>query len=260
MRAFLSILGGLVRPAKGLDGAGASVKWLWIPLAVMLLASVGVKVLIATPMQLEAQMAQGQAMFEKEVASWPEEQRVQYEKDMAAAEAAGDLTEEDAMAAAGGITQIAGFVFGILGAAVAIGYIATYFFVAAKTWANPVKYTTMLTVASLAMLPQAIRNFVQAAYMGSTGVWLEHAGLGALVAPADIAQPPGLAYAVLSQIDVFVIWTLFILVGALVSNTVGIEKKRAFPAIAVFIGITMVLQAVPTLIQSLFMGLGGPVG
>lgn len=254
MRAILSMFLGLIRPGKGIDGAGDAVKWLWVPLAVLLIASVAVKVSVSTPMSMEAQLAAADAAFEKQMESWPEEERKQYEKDMAAAEASGDFTPQDATDMAGGIAATSALVFGVIGAALSIVYIATFFFIAAKTWANPVKYTTMLTVGALAMMPHAVRNVIQTVYMSSTGVWLQHSGLGALVAPSDILEAPGAAYALLSQIDVFVLWGLALLIGALLSKTVGIEKKRAWPAFAVFVIITGVLQAVPTLVGGLLQG------
>lgn len=254
MRSFAHILLGLFRPSRGLDGAGGAVKWLWIPLAVILVASVLVKTGIAAPMKSEAQRAQADAMFQEQIETMPEADQKQIEKDMAAAEASGDMTQGEVVDTAVDIAAIADLVFGALGAMVAIIYIATFFFVAAKTWANPVKYTTMLTVAGLSLLPHAIRNVIQAVYMSSAGVWLQHSGLGALVAPADVTQAPGVAYAILAQIDIFVLWGLALLLGALLSKTVGIDKKRALPAMAVFIVITGVLQALPTLVQGLLMG------
>jgi hypothetical protein len=231
------------------------VRWLWIPLAALLLGSVVLEVAVATPMSIEATSAQAEEMLQKEMESWPEADRVQYEKDMAAAEASGDFTQADAMNAASGIASTAALVFGVLGAVVAIVYIATYFFVAAKTWANPVGYTTMLTVASLSLLPHAFRNIIQAIYMASSGVWLQHSGLGALVAPAEITDPPGAAYAILAQIDIWVIWGIAILVGALMSKTVGIERKRALTATLVFIVVTGLLQAVPTIVSGVLAGM-----
>lgn len=259
MRAIPSILLGLVRPAKGIDGAGSAVKWLWIPLTVLLLGSVVVKVAIATPMSVEAMQVQVEAQMEKEMASWPEEERARYEKDMAEAEASGDLTEGQVVEVATSITTVAAFVFGALGAAMAVLYISLFFFVAAKTWANPVKFTTMLTVASFSLLPHAMRNIIQAVYMAGSGVWLQHQGLGALVAPSDPLQAPGAAYALLSQVDIWILWGLALLFGALLSKTVGIEKKRAVSAMIVFVVITGLLQAIPTIVVSLFSGGGGAV-
>lgn len=259
MRAIGSMLLGLVRPGKGLEKAGDALKWLWVPLAVLLLASVLIKTSVASPVKAEAQRAQADAFMEKQMESMPEAERVEYDKAMAEAEASGDISQDQALDAAMGIGAVADIVFGVLGAAVAILYIATFFFVAAKTWANPVKYTTMLTIASLVLVPHAIRNIIQAVYMAGSGVWLQHSGLGALVAPAEPTQAPGAAYAVLSQVDVFVLWGLALLLGALLSKTVGLEKKRAASALVVFVMVTAILQALPTIVTGLFMGGGGSI-
>lgn len=257
MRAIGSMLLGLIRPAKGLEKAGDALRWLWVPLAALLLATVLAKTVIASPMKVEAQRAQADALIQKQLESMPEADRVEYDKAMAEAEASGDLGQDEALDAAMQVGAVADIVFGVLGAVVAITYVATFFFVAAKTWANPVKYTTMLTVASLALVPHALRNVIQAVYMAGSGVWLQHGGLGALAAPSDPAAPPGAAYALLSQVDLFVLWGLALLLGALLSKTIGIDKKRAVPAVAVFVAVTAVLQAVPTIVTGMFMGGGG---
>ena len=225
-----------------------------MPLAVLLLGSVLLKTSVAAPLKLEVTRAQTETMMAEQMESMPEADRREYEKAMAEAEASGDMTEEQLVDTALSITSVADVVFSALGAILAIIYIATFFFVAAKTWASPVKYTTMLTIASLSLLPHAIRNVIQTIYMGGSGILLQYPGLGALVAPADPMQPPGAAYALLSQIDLFVLWGLAILFGALVSKTAGIDKKRAISAMAVFVVITGLLQAVPTIIGGLFAG------
>ena len=254
MRSFAHILTGLFRPGKALERAGDAVKWRWIPLALILIGSVLFKTAVSTPMKIEAQSAEAEAMIQEQIESMPEADQRQYEKDMAAAEANGEFTQDQALDTAMQVTSIADIVFGALGALVAILYTATFFFVAAKTWANPVKFTAMLTIAALSLLPNAIRNVIQGISMASTGVWLRYSGLGALVAPSDPAQAPGAAYAVLSQIDSFVIWGLLILAGALLSKTIGIDKKRAFPAMLVFIVVTGLLKAVPVIVSSLLAG------
>ncbi len=154
MRSFAHILTGLFRPGKALERAGDAVKWLWIPLAILLLASVLFKTAVSTPMKLEAQTAEAQAMFDEQIESMPEAERADYEKMNAEAEASGEMTEDEALNTAMQVTSIADIVFSALGALMAIGYTATFFFVAAKTWASPVKFPTMLTVAALSLLPQ----------------------------------------------------------------------------------------------------------
>jgi hypothetical protein len=90
--------------------------------------------------------------------------------------------------------------------------------------------------------------------MSATGTWLAHAGLGAMVAPAKLTDPPGVVYAFMSQVDLWVIWSLAILFGALMSQTVGIGRKRAASGLLAFVAITAVLRAVPTLVAGVFMG------
>ena len=254
MRSFAHILTGLFRPGKALERAGDAVKWLWIPLALILIGSVLFKTAVSTPMKIEAQTAEAQAMIQEQIESMPEADQKQYEKDMAAAEANGEFSQDQALDTAMQVTAVADMVFGALGALMAIMYTATFFFVAAKTWANPVKFATMLTVSALSLAPNAIRNVIQGISMASTGVWLRYSGLGALVAPDDPMQAPGAAYAVLSQIDLFVIWGLIILVGALLSKTIGVDRKRAVPAMLVFIIVTGLVKAIPTLIGSVYSG------
>ena len=60
----------------------------------------------------------------------------------------------------------------------------------------------------------------------------------------------GFGYALLSQVDIFVLWGLAILFGALTSQTVGITRKRATIVTLVFVCATGVLQAVPVLAMS----------
>ena len=247
MAMLKSIFYGLVRPGRAIDGAGKALKWLWLPLAVLLVASVLLKTSVGTPLQLEAQQAAVDAELQAQIATWPEEEQKAYEEQMAEVEKSGDLAAYDGTAA--GIATTAALVFGALGALVSIVYIATFFFVAAKTWANPVKYSTMLGLAGLSLLPHAIRNTIQAVYMAGTGVWLAHPGLGALVAPG-VSESAGIGYALLSQVDIFVLWGLAILLGALTSQTVGITRKRATIVTVVFICATGILQAVPVLAMS----------
>lgn len=257
MRSFANILLGLFRPGRGIDGAEAGIKWLWVPLAAVLVASVILKTAIASPLQFKAEQAQVEAMASRQMESMPEADREQYEKAMAEAESSGDVVPAEAGNTGMAVMSAANMVFGVLGALLSVAYIATFFFVGAKTWANPVKYTTMLTIAGLSLVPLAIRNVVQALYMASRHVYLQYPGLGALVAAKDGMPGSGLAYALLSQIDIWVLWSLALLLGALLSKTMGIGKKRAYSSFAVFVLITCVLKAVPALVVGLFSGGGG---
>lgn len=254
MRAFLTMITGLVRPARALDGIGTAVRWMWIPLALILVASVLVKSSVEAPLEAAAMQEQADALFQESMESWPEEERAQYEKDMAEMEASGDVVVDPTGGPALAIVSTAAMVFGVVGAIAAIIYIAVFFFITAKTQANPVGFPTLLTVASLSLVPHAVRNVIQAISMAASGNWIQHAGLGALVAPAEITDAPGVAYAILSQVDIWTIWGLLLIFGALLSATVGFQRKRAVTAMLVFIAVTGIAQALPVLATGALMG------
>ncbi len=251
MSTLGNVLLALVRPAKGIDRAAAVLKWLWIPLTLILVGSVAVKASVSTPMSIVASQEAADAQLKEEMAKWPEADRKDYEESLKA-QAEGPT---DSVNTGGGVVATAAMVFAVLGAIGAIVYIATFFFVAAKTWANPVGYTTMLTVAALSLMPHALRNVVQTLYMSATNTWLEHSGLGALVAPAKQSEAPGVLYAALVQVDLWVLWGVAILFAALLSQAVGFERKRAVTGIVTFIAVTGLLQAVPTLVNAVFLGM-----
>ena len=250
MRAFRNVLIALFRPARGVDGAGTALKWMWIPLGLLLLWSVATKTTVSTPMSIVDSQQAAEARLNGEESPPMPEAKGEASQDPGE----GDGEEIDAdVAAQEAAMSTSSMVFAVLGAAVAFICIATFFFVAAKTWANPVGYTTMLSIASLSLVPHALRNFLQAMYMSASGVWLKHPGLGALVAPSGPTDPPGLSYAILSQVDIWVLWGLAVLLGALLSQTVGIGRKRAFTGMITFIALAGILQAIPILVRGAFL-------
>jgi hypothetical protein len=248
MNVFTGVLTALFKPAKGVDALQGALKYLWIPLVIILAASVVGKAVIAAPMQSKVQQEAADTALKAQTEQMSAEERASFEKDM---EQIGGVETINTVA------NTAAIVFGIVGAAFALLYIGTFFFVAARTWGNGVNFSVMLSVAGLSLLPHALRNIVQMIYMGVTGVLLQYPGLGALVAPKDAMTAPSTAYAVLSQIDLWVIWGVIVLFGALMSKTVGLEKKRAVAGITAFVVITGLFQAVPTIVSGVFMRASG---
>jgi hypothetical protein len=247
---FQSAILALFRPAQGVDGVADGLRWLWIPLALLLVISVAAKSSVGTPLSMEAQQKAAQEQMKEQLGENYEE----VSGPKGAVESGPDGEPIEVVDAGSTIVSTSAMVFAVLGAVFSVVYVATFFFVAAKTWANPVGYIVMMSVASLCLVPIALRNLVQAAYMSATGTWLAHAGLGAMVAPAKLTDPPGVVYAFMSQVDLWVIWSLAILFGALMSQTVGIGRKRAASGLLAFVAITAVLRAVPTLVAGVFMG------
>lgn len=248
MHSLKNVFLSLVRPKRGVDGAATALKWLWIPLMALLVGSAVVKATVATPLSIKAMQEEAKAQLEQSMAVAPKEKRATIRE-----------TEEEALANAvdDGTTLVstAAIVFAALGAIGAVLYVATFFFVACKTWACKVSYPVMLSITALSFVPRTLGNLVQTAYMSATDIWLRHAGMGAMVAPADTMDPPGMLYAILSQVDIWVIWGLLILFGALLSKAVGLERKHAITGMLTFIVATGILRAIPTLIAGAFMGL-----
>lgn len=258
MKALIGAIVALFSPARGLEKVGAAAKWLWVPLALLLLISAVIKAGVGAPLQMIQLQEQQAQLSEAQMEQMPEEEQALMKESIAEEEAVAreaDIVEltpaDDAL---GGVITAAGVVTGGLGAIIGLLYVATFFFIAAKTWAIPVGYTMMLTVASISLLPHAIRNFIQSAYMTATGELLAHPGLSALVAPVDLVTPPGLAYSVLQQIDAWVIWGLVVLLLALLSQTVGFNRKQAITVMIAFVVVTGILGAVPTLVGGMLMG------
>lgn len=244
MKALLNILLALFRPATAVDRAGTSVKWLWLPVVGILVVSAVAKAAIGAPLEIEETFGQIEQIEQVEVDGaevLPEEVIV----------TEGELPLDDGLTA---IASVTATVFGGLGALFGVLYVATFFFLAAKVWANQAGYTVMLTVAALSLVPHVIRNFIQAVYMQVTGDFLAHPGLGALVAPATPFDPPGVAYALLAQIDIWVIWGLVILALALFSKAVGFQKKQVIAAMATFVAVTGIFGAVPSLVAGALIG------
>lgn len=258
MKALIGAIVALFRPSRGLEKVGTAAKWLWAPLALLLLASAVIKAGVGTPLQMIELREQADIAFEEQMQQLPEEERALMEESIAEEEAVALETDVVEISPAddqfGGVIAAAGVVTGGLGAILGLLYVATFFFIAAKTWAVPVGYTTMLTVASLSLVPHAMRNFIQSAYMTATGEFLAHPGLSALVAPSDPLAPVGAAYAVLQQIDAWVIWGLAVLALALLSQTVGFNRKQAMTVMIAFVVVTGILGAVPTLVGGMLMG------
>lgn len=253
MPAFKNVMLSLVRPDKGLPGAANTLKWLWMPLVLLLVTSVAIKAAVATPMSIEANQRFAEQQMTEVYEDMPEEERKFAEEERNFAEEAA-IVDEELMGENNAVVSTAAMVFAVAGAIGAVLYVAVFFFVAARTWASSAGFATILSVVALSFVPRALGNFVRAAYMAVTGTWLQHSGLGAMVAPGDTMYPSGAAYAILSQVDVWALWGLAILFGALVSAVVGFDRKRAIVGMAVFLVVTVAARAVPTFAAGAFMG------
>lgn len=246
MKVIGNALLALFRPAKGIDGLGSAIKWIWVPFAVLLVATVLIKTVATGPLMLAAEQKSRDEIISKQMESMSEEEKVSFERDMAQTQEQIDTS---------GIVMTASVVFGIVGALAAILATALFFLIAAKTSANPVGFGAMLSVAGLSFAPHAIRNIVQTVVMSGTQVWQEHAGMSSLAVPADPSKSPNvLLYGFLSQIDIWVVWGIAILFGALTAKAIGFEKKRALTTVLAFVAVALLIKMVPLVLSSVLGG------
>jgi hypothetical protein len=253
------LFGALFRPRATFTRLGEGVKWVWLPALAVLLAASLANVVATVPLQMKAQNA------------WTEQQTAQAEKDMAAQtgikggegpapaeipadQIIGPTPGEDTTGNA--IAMTAGLVFGVVGVVVSLLACATFFFVAGKVWAKNVPFGTFLSIVSLAAMPLAARDIVQAVAQSVMGRWIQHQGLSALVAAKDSLTPTGAAYGVLMQIDVWAIWAL-VLVYLGITAAAGFERKRALIGLGIFVVLAVLLRAAPAIVTGVF---AGPMG
>lgn len=262
MKSIGSMMVALFRPRRGFDGLAEGARWLWLLPFVLLVASAMLKAGVSTPLVMQQRDA-----FTREQMSEPVEQGSAERsagssvKDSGSFETDAFTTDEDATgdgtAALSMVATTSAVVFGGIGAAVSVLFTALFFFIAGKVAARETRFGAYLTLASAAFIPHVLRNIVQTLYMLATGIGLSHPGLGALVAPADPTVAPPLSYALLSQIDVWVLWGLALLAGGLTSKLVGFERPRAWTAFGSFVVVVIVAQAIPTIVSGALMGLAG---
>lgn len=82
---------------------------------------------------------------------------------------------------------------------------------AQRWWQGDAPYGRLLSAVSLALVPLALRDGVQAVYMAVERKVLLHPGLSALVQPVPRTLPGQALYAALGQVDVFMLWSLVLL-------------------------------------------------
>lgn len=151
-----------------------------------------------------------------------------------------------------------GIIFGILGLVIAWFLKTAFFYLLSKVWESKVGFLTLFSSMGLVYLPFFLRNILQSSVMLSTGKWIQHQGLSALVASSDPASWSTVGYALLSKIDLWVLWSLLLLFVAL-RVSVGLSGKRAVLLTAVYWALVMAMVATSSAIFSSFGGLlSGP--
>jgi hypothetical protein len=123
-----------------------------------------------------------------------------------------------------------------------------------RWWAGEARFSALLSAASLALVPLALRDLIQALYIVLRQQVLVHPGLSALVAPPDGSLLGSGIYALLGAIDAFTLWT-FVLFVIAASVTRGRGWVRpAVSAMAVVLVCALLAAAPSLIIARLFAG------
>ncbi len=98
--------------------------------------------------------------------------------------------------------------------------------VAQRLWRGDARFGRLVSCASLALAPLALRDILQGVYMALTRKALLNPGLSALLAPPPRSVAGRAACALLAQVDAFMLWAL-VLLALGVGVTAGRGRFRA---------------------------------
>ncbi len=127
------------------------------------------------------------------------------------------------------------------------------------------RFGPMFKAVVSAALPDGLRSLFQSVYMASTQRLILYPGLSGLIVSeraqtsAEVAQqltamPPlrALLYHLLSRLDVFTFWRLFLL-GLAVTVVARFSSRKAYVLVLVIWALALVLSTIPTLISMFLM-------
>jgi len=134
--------------------------------------------------------------------------------------------------------------------------IISWLFIALIYWGlvyifrNKTEYSKILTVVVISAVPILISTLVNLFYTLFTGKIIIHTGLSGLVATGNIlSDAVNPIYIVLSKIDIFILWSLILLIlGIVISCKVKVWKAISTVLIVYVSG--FVIAIIPTLISS----------
>ncbi len=117
---------------------------------------------------------------------------------------------------------------------------------AQRLWQGDASFRRLLSAVSVALVPLALRDAVQAGYMAATRNVLLHPGLSALLAPPPHSVLGRVAYALLGQVDAFTLWALVLLTLAVTVTHGRGSLRPTFATLGVALAAALV-GALPSL-------------
>jgi hypothetical protein len=239
-RPLWRLLFGIIdRPADTFRAALARRKWtMWLAPVLILIGGLAIFSVVNLPYAQE--LAREQA--ERQLATLPAEQA-----DLAR------TTMETTLSAPVMLATTLGF-----GAvAVLIGLLAQatfLYFSALIAGGDDMNFGSVFTMSSWTKLPQAINFLVQAGFVAFSQGTIKYPGLSALVGTGDLltdARNP--LFALLSRIDLFWLWHLFLVVVGL-AVVARFSRTKSLILTLIYAALALAFTVLPTLLFSGMMG------
>jgi hypothetical protein len=230
------------RPAQAMREATARPRAWWLP-ALLLAASLALLVVVSAPYQVDVANERTLQMMDRLTARMSEEQA------RIVRESASQMTLPRYMLT----TLIPGVLL------MAIGWLLRGVVVHFSSMAlgGTSTWGPTFAVVVWSMLPFAVRNLLQTAYIWFSKQAIEHEGLSFLVASGDWLKDSGnVLYAVLGRVDPFVLWHIPLLAVAITAAT-RVRGGKAFVMALVVWGVFTVASLIPVVLTGSFSGLLG---
>jgi hypothetical protein len=234
MNVLQLLISMIDRPAATMSYVGKKPGWAWLTPALLVLVGLVVFSVVTAPLTSELALRQAQ----QQLASLPPQQAEQ------AAIQMDRFTSPPMMAAfsiIGGLVALA--VTWLLGSGVLyfLGLVA----------GGEANFAQSFAILAWSWLPYFLRNLVLAAYVAYSGHLISQ-GLSFLVATGDQTKDAAnWLYSLLSQIDLFYLWHLILVIVGLAA--VGrLSKAKATIVGLIYLAATTALSLVPTLVGSMF--------
>jgi hypothetical protein len=222
------------RPAVTMSYVGKKPGWAWVTPALLVLVGLAVFSVVTAPYTSELALRQAQQQMDSLPPQQAEQAAAQVER----------FTSPPMMAAfsvVGGLVALA--VTWLLGAGVLyfLGLVA----------GGEANFAQSFVILVWSWLPYALRNLVLAAYVAYSGQLISQ-GLSFLVATGDQTKDAAnWLYSLLSQIDLFYLWHLILVIVGLAA--VGrLSKTKATIVGSIYLAATTALSLVPVFIGALF--------
>jgi hypothetical protein len=238
-RAVLSIID---RPREAMQQV-ASRPRSWLLAAVLLVASLVLLTAISAPQQIGLANERSQAMIEQLKASMSEEQARALEgRDVSLTPSRYWLSA----VGAGTLFMALGWVF-----RAAVVHFISMAIGGVSNWGSAFAITVW------SALPFLVRNIVQAVYIVTSKQLIEHQGLAFLVTSGKwLEDSRSLAYAALSNVDLFALWHI-VLLGIGISAATKVGRTQGFVLAVIVWALFLGLGLIPVLIGRALGGFTG---